>query len=431
MTKSVSAGEHIRASSSSWPRRYAVVGLFSLATVLCYADRVSISVAIIPLARDRGYDAAAQGLVLSAFFWGYIWPQLGGGWVADRFGGRRVLASGVATWSLATLLTPAASAAFVLLLAARVLLGLGEAVNFPAIHSIAARWTRAGERSRVISLNFSGMYLGTVLALLASPPIIVALGWPSLFYLSGSLGVIWVAIWLLCVSDTPEQSRSVTREELETILADRPEAPLAGAMPWKAMLREKAVWAIVLAHFCSNFGFNILLLWLPTYLDRTFGVPLARIGAYALVPWVATFFASNGAGWLADWMRWRGVRVGTVRKTLQSASFLGGAAALLALPAASTPWSAIALVTVSAAFNGVGLAAYGVNHLDIGPRYAGVLMGLSNTIAAVPGIVGVAAAGFILKGTGSFAAVFYAIAAVYLLGMAGYAAWASGEVKLR
>lgn len=412
------------------PQRYIVVGLFSLATVLCYLDRVSISVAIIPLARDHGYDAAAQGLVLSAFFWGYIWPQLGGGWIADRVGGKLVLATGVAIWSIATLVTPAASVAFGPLLTARLLLGLGEAVNFPAIHSIAARWTPASERSRVISLNFSGMYLGTVLALVVSPPIIVALGWRWLFYLSGALGVIWVATWLLCVTDTPEQSRRVTPAELETILAARPEAPLAGAIPWNAILHEKAVWAIVLAHFCSNFGFNILLLWLPTYLDRTFGVPLARVGAYALVPWIATFFASNGAGWLGDWMRGRGVRVGTIRKALQSASFLGGAVPLLALPAVSSPWAAIALVTVSAAFNGVGLAAYGVNHLDIGPRYAGVLMGISNTIAAVPGIVGVAAAGVILKATGSFAGVFHVIAVIYLLGMAGYVAWASGEVKL-
>ncbi len=130
----------------AWPRRFTVVALFFLATVLCYVDRVSISVAIIPLSRDRGYDGAAQGIVLSAFFWGDLWPQLLGGWMSDRFGGRRVLAAGVAVWSIATLLTPPASVAFSLLIAMRVLLGLGEGVNFPAIHSITARWTLAEER---------------------------------------------------------------------------------------------------------------------------------------------------------------------------------------------------------------------------------------------------------------------------------------------
>jgi ACS family sodium-dependent inorganic phosphate cotransporter len=414
----------------SWPHRYTVVALFFFATALCYVDRVSISVAIIPLARERGYDAAAQGIILSAFFWGYLWPQLPGGWIADRIGGRRVLAFGVALWSLATLLTPAASAAFALLIAARVLLGLGEAVNFPAIHSIAARWTLASERSRALALNFSGMYFGTIAAFVASPPIIDALGWRALFYLSGALGILWVCVWLWRTADTPEQSRRVGRAELATIVEGRPQAPLAMEIPWAAIAREKAVWAIVLAHFCSNFGFNILLLWLPTYLDRTFAVPFSRLGGLALIPWAATFAASNLAGWIADRLRAAGVRVGTIRKSMQSFAFAGGALPLLALPSVATPGAAIALVSISAACSGVGMAAYGVNHLDVGPRYAGVLMGISNSIATVPGIVGVAAAGFILRATGSFSAVFYVIAAVYLAGLAGYDLWASGERRL-
>src|ERR1700731_3159304 len=118
-----------REDISRWPHRYTVVALFFLGTALCYIDRISISVAIIPLAHQFGYDSAAQGLVLSAVFWGYLWTQLAGGWMADRFGGHRVLAAGAAIWSLATFVTPiAAAASFAALLAARVLLGLGEGV---------------------------------------------------------------------------------------------------------------------------------------------------------------------------------------------------------------------------------------------------------------------------------------------------------------
>src|SRR5438552_8557407 len=147
------------------------------------------------MARDRGYDAVAQGLVLSFFFWGYLVSQLIGGWMADRFGGKRVLAFGVATWSVATLLTPPASASFATLLAIRAVLGVGEGVNFPAIFSLAARWTRASERSRALALNYSGIHLGTVLALLLTPPIIIAAGWPVVFYASGALGAIWLVAW--------------------------------------------------------------------------------------------------------------------------------------------------------------------------------------------------------------------------------------------
>src|ERR1700751_4068504 len=95
--------------ASGWPRRYTVIALLALATAICYVDRVNISIAIIPLARERGYNAAATGLILSSFFWGYIGPQMLGGWLADRFGGKRLLTAGVLLWSLGTFLTPAAA----------------------------------------------------------------------------------------------------------------------------------------------------------------------------------------------------------------------------------------------------------------------------------------------------------------------------------
>ena len=393
-----------------WPQRYTVVALFFLGTALCYIDRISISVAIIPLARQFGYTSAAQGLVLSAVFWGYLWTQLVGGWMADRFGGHRVLAAGVAIWSLATFVTPLAAAAkFSALLAARVLLGLGEGVNFPSIHSLTARWTLPSERARVLSVNYSGMYVGTVAALSASPLIITSLGWPALFYISGALGAAWVVVWLYVAADRPETSSRIGVAELELIMSLRSAAPRAVRVPWAAIAREKAVWAIVVAHFCSNFGFNILLLWLPTYLHPTFGVPLERVGG------------------LADALIARGRGVGTVRKSMQSAAFAIGAISLLAVPAAGSPAMAVALLTVAASANGISSAAFGVNHLDVAPTYAGILMGISNTIATIPGIIGVAATGLIVQATRSFSAVFILIAAVYGLGMFFYLRWASGE----
>lgn len=414
-----------------WPRRYTIVGLFFLSTVICYIDRVNVSVGIIPMARDKGYDAAAQGLVLSSFFWGYLVSQLIGGWMADRFGGKRVLAFGVASWSAATLLTPPATISFGLLLAARVVLGIGEGVNFPAIHSIAARWTPASERARALTLNFSGIHLGTVLALFVSPLLIVTLGWPALFYISGSLGAVWLVAWFWKAVDRPAESAGVSPAEIALIAGDQPQpAAVAGAVPWARILREKAVWAIVLAHTCNNWGFYVLLLWLPTYLNRFLGVPLARVGGYALVPWLTTFLAGNAGGWVGDRLILRGMSVTSVRKLMQTVAFGMGAAPLLVLPTVTSPLLATALVTLSASCSALSLAAFGVNHLDVGPRYAGVLMGLSNTAATIPGIIGVAATGFIWQATGSFAPVFYLTAAVYVVGAIGYLAWGSGERKL-
>jgi len=405
--------------------------MFFLGTALCYIDRVSISVAIIPLAHQYGYNSAAQGLVLSAFFWGYVWLQMGGGWMADRFGGHRVLAAGVALWSIATIMTPpAAATSFAALLAARVALGLGEGVNFPAVHSLTARWMPPSEHARVLALNFSAMSLGTTVALALSPIIIAAFGWPALFYISGGIGALWVVAWWMTTASRPEDSHRISAAELEMIVARRAAQPHAESVPWNAIVREKAVWAIVAAHFCSNFGFNILLLWMPTYLNHTFHVPLEHVGSYALIPWIATFATVNCAGWFSDWMRANGAGVGNLRKAMQGTAFALGAAPLIALPLASSPGAAVAMLTISAAANGIGLAAYGVNHLDVGPTYAGILMGISNSIATLAGTIGVAAAGFIAQSTGSFSAVFRMIAAVYCAGMIVYIAWGSGERKL-
>jgi len=419
------------ASATIWPRRYTVVALFALATALCYIDRVNISIAIIPLVRDKGYSEVEKGLILSSFFWGYLWPQMLGGWMADRFGGKRVLAAGVALWSIATFLTPvAASISFGALLLMRALLGAGEAVNFPAVHSLATRWTLESERARAISLHFSGVAAGTIVAQLMTPQIVLAAGWPSVFYLSGALGAVWLIAWWLKAANDPESCIGVRAAEMAVIRSGRPESPLAESIPWGRILHEKAVWAIVIAHLCNNFGFYILLLWLPSYLNNTFGVPMARLGKLSVIPYVAAFIMQNSSGWIADTLRRRGVPLTLVRKSLQSAAFIVGALPLLVLPMAGSAAVAVTLVTISLAGTGLGAGAFAVNHLDVAPRYAGILMGLSNTFATIPGIVGVAATGFILQTTHSFSAAFYLTTVIYLIGLVCYLALGSGERKI-
>jgi ACS family sodium-dependent inorganic phosphate cotransporter len=405
-----------------------MIALLALATAICYLDRVNISIAIIPLAREKGYDEAATGLILSSFLWGYIGPQMLGGWLADRFGGKRVLMAAVVVWSLGTLLTPPSAAiSFGALLLVRSLLGLGESVHFPAVHSIAARWTIASERSRAISLYVSGAPLGTIVALLASPIIVLSLGWPVVFYISAVLGLFWLAAWMLKAADDPENSVGVSAQELALIRRDRPAAPLAKSIPWAAILRDKHVWAIVIAHLCNGFGGYIIVLWLPSFLHQTFNVPMERLGTYSVVPWIAAFCVGNISGWVADALCKRGMSLTAVRKLMQAAAFTLGAVSMLLLPLATSALVATTLFTIALGGVSLGVAGYAVNHLDIAPQYAGILMGLSNTFAQLPGIVGVALTGFIVKATHSFAGAFYLSALIYLIGLVAYVAMASGE----
>ncbi|MGH7932164.1 MAG: ACS family MFS transporter [Candidatus Binataceae bacterium] len=419
------------AREDAWPRRYTVVALFALGTALCYMDRTNISIAIIPLAREKGYDAAARGLILSSFFWGYIGAQMLGGWMADRFGAKRVLTAAVTIWSVATFLTPPSAAiSFGALLLMRGLLGLGESFHFPAMHSAAARWTIASERSRAISLYVSGVSFGTICALLISPIIVLSLGWPWVFYISGVLGVAWIAAWMVKAADDPKDCPGVGPQELALIQADRPQAPLAQEIPWRPILRERAVWAIVIAHVCNNFGLYIILLWLPTYLHETFAVPMERLGVYSIMPWIAAFIVGNVSGWIADGLHKRGMTLTTVRKLMQTLAFTLGAAPMIVLPAAHSVLVATALITLAVGGASFGIAGFAGNHLDVAPRYAGILMGLSNTFAQLPGIIGVALTGFIVQATHSFAGAFYLTALIYVIGMICYLAMASGEQKL-
>ena len=414
-----------------WSRRYTVVGLCFFAALICYVDRVNISVAIIPMAEEFGWDRTTQGVVLSSFFYGYLATQILGGWLADRYGGKVVLATGVLLWSFFTIVTPpAAVASFLGLFLARVGMGIGEGVTFPAIYSLFARWIPSGERTRAIGLITSGIPLGTVGALLLTPYIVVYWGWPMAFYAFGALGVIWYAIWQLRVTALPEDHTTIRPEELELIgrsagtpdAAVRPENP-----PWGKLLSRAPVWAIIICHFCNNWGFYVLLTWLPVFVNQELGIDLAQVGLYSILPHLVSFAMINVAGIVADSLIRRGLSVTTTRKLMQTVGFGGAAASLLAVGAVSSAVGAIACICAATGLGAFALGGFGVNHLDIGPRYAGVLLGLSNTAGTIPGIVGVTLTGFILDATGSWALVFGIAAGLYLFGLVVWLTLSTGE----
>jgi ACS family sodium-dependent inorganic phosphate cotransporter len=260
-----------------WPHRATVIALCFAAIFLCYIDRVNISVAIIPMAKEFGWDKTLQGTVMSAFFIGYLLTQIAGGWLADRFGGKPVLAGGVVIWSLFTALTPpAAAGGFAALLAARIGMGVGEGVSFPSIYSLFSRWVPARERSRAVGLVFSAIPLGTVFALIVTPWIVIHFGWPWAFYSFAALGLFWYAIWRAQVTSSPEQNPRVSAEELRAIQAEADPSAASTRPPLSALLGSTAVWAIIVCHFCNNWSGYVLLSWLPTYLNERLDVDLAE-----------------------------------------------------------------------------------------------------------------------------------------------------------
>ena len=264
-------------SLANWQKRNTVVLFSFFAVFICYIDRVNMSVAIIPMAEDLGWGMQMQGTILSSFFVGYLLLQIVGGRLADRFGGKLVLGVGVLAWSLFTILTPpAASIGLGLLLATRILMGMGEAVTFPSIYSLYAKWVPMTERSRAIGFTNSGIPFGTVFALIVTPYIVSIWGWQWAFYSFGLVGVVWWYFWHRMIRSAPTAQPPLGPSPQPLITNEASSDPQSdeaiGPVPWRAMLSSTAVWAIIVAHFCNNWSLYVLLSWLPTFVNKGLGV---------------------------------------------------------------------------------------------------------------------------------------------------------------
>ena len=312
------------ADAGRWPRRYTMVGLCFCAVFVCYIDRVNISVAALAMQEEFGWSETTKGFVLSSFFIGYMLFMAPSGWIANRIGGRIVLGLAVLWWSAFTLLTPAA--AFIslpILIAARIGMGIGEAVMFPAAYNIYGRWVLPAERSRAVAFLVSGIPLGTLFALTTTGWIVSTYIWPSVFYLFGVTGFVWTAIWFFQTHNDPVDDRKVSHEELALLqeIAD-PEGEKP-PIPWRELFSSSAVWVLIINHFCSTWVLYVLLAWLPSYFRGHLGLSITSAGIYSAAPWLTLFAVANLAGWMADTMVKKGLSLTFVRKIMQIIGLLG------------------------------------------------------------------------------------------------------------
>lgn len=412
-----------------WPRRYILVGLTFLSVFICYIDRVNISIAIIPMAEELNWNSRTQGLVLSSFFVGYLLLQIVGGRLSDRFGGKVVLGAGVLVWSLFTILTPpAAMVGLSLLIAARIAMGMGEAVTFPSIYTNYGRWIPIEERSRAVGFTNSGIPLGTVFALIVTPIIVQRLGWQWAFYLFGIVGVVWFVAWHRIIASAPESDAAMSTEELELIKAgvaaakDEVDAPTI-----LEFLKHRPVQALIVTHFCNNWSLYVLLSWLPTFVNKGLGVDYASVGWVTMIPHAASFLFLNIAGNITDRLIRGGMAIVKVRKLMQTIGFGGLSIALFTVGEVDSVWMAISIMTVGTALGAFVTGGFAVNHMDIAPRHAGTLMGITNTAGTIPGIIGVYVSGVILDVTGSWALVFQVAGGITLFGLIVFLLFASSD----
>jgi len=151
------------------------------------------------------------------------------------------------------------------------------------------------------------------------------------------------------------------------------------------------------------------------------------MGVYATLPYIAMMLIGNGTAWLADEMIRRGMSIAVVRKIFQTVAFGGAGLCLLLLAHTDSQTLTILYLTFGLGALACFSSGMGINHLDIGPKYAGVLVGLTNTAATIPGILAPMITGFIVKFTGDWNMVFYIATAVMLFGAIIWNLFASGK----
>ncbi|KAK6920109.1 Major facilitator superfamily [Dillenia turbinata] len=422
--------EHMQNVAPWWeqfPKRWVIVLLCFAAFLLCNMDRVNMSIAILPMSKEFNWNSATVGLIQSSFFWGYLLTQIVGGIWADKIGGKLVLGFGVVWWSVATVLTPiAARLGLPFLLVIRAFMGIGEGVAMPAMNNILSKWIPVSERSRSLALVYSGMYLGSVIGLALSPVLIHSFGWPSVFYVFGSLGSVWMLLWLNKAYSSPKEDPDLSLKEKRLILGGGISKEPVTVIPWKLILSKAPVWALIISHFCHNWGTFILLTWMPTYYNQVLKFNLTESGLFCVLPWLTMAAFANIGGWIADTLVSKGLSITAVRKIMQSIGFLGPAFFLTQLSHVRTPALAVLCMACSQGSDAFSQSGLYSNHQDIGPRYAGVLLGLSNTAGVLAGVFGTAATGYILQ-HGSWDDVFKVAVALYIIGTVVWNFFSTGE----
>ena len=419
----------------NFPYRFRLISLSTLAVFICYIDRINISVAAVEIQGQFGWDNTQLGLVLSSFFVGYIFTQYLGGFLADRYGGKRVLGYGVLLWSLFTILTPlAAHNGFFLLLLTRVLMGLGEGITFPAWHSLYARWVPFQERTRAIAFTNSGIPLGSIFAYIATPIIMILFGWEWAFYSFGALGILWFFFWQRNISSLPADHPNISKEELDYILAEAPASEIAPKLPpFKTLIKNKPLWAIIVAHFSANWPLFVLISWLPIFIKDGLGISYqddtATFILLILIPSAVSVIFLNLGGYLSDLYLKKGYQTLTIRRTCTIIGFGGSALCLALIPSVMSIMGVMVMLSITNICAGIGTGGFSVNHADIGPKHTGSLMGISATIATIPGIVGVAISGLLVDLTGSFDSVFYLASAILLFGGSFYFTFVSTDTQ--
>jgi MFS family permease len=383
-----------------------VVALLTLAAFINYVDRGNLATAG-PLIRDQLSLSNAQlGVLLSAFFWSYAPGQLPAGWLAERFDARLVLACGLALWGTATALVGFAPG-FAMLLALRVMLGIGESVMYPASFKILACEAHDRQRGRANGWMAAGQLSGPAFGTLAGGLLMAWLGWRVVFFVFGCASILWLWPWLR----TP-------RPPVAQWSAGRAGTP--GSPSLVMILHRRELWGSCLGYFCQSYTLYLVLSWLPVYLVKARGFSITEMAQIGAAVYAVSAVTSVLTGWVMD--RWlaAGAASNRVRKTAVLTGFAGAAVCMIACALAGPLWAMLAIAGCGVSLGIVTPACWATVQTLAGPEATGRWFGVQNFIGNLAGITAPVVTGVLIDRTGDFSASFLIAALLALVGMIAY-----------
>lgn len=385
-----------------------MIGLLLASVCINYIDRGSLSVAAPVLSEEFSLSPRKLGNLLSAFFWSYTLFQLAAGWLVDRYDVKWVYAGGFLLWSLAMASTGLMNS-FAGLLAARLLLGIGESVFLPSVSRIVVRIFPAERRGLPNAVVDVGTKAGPALSIYLGAKLLAEVGWRGLFIGVGLASLLWLIPWIAAVpGDRSPGNRSDGGES-------------GGGLGLAVILSRRETWGTSLAMFSLGYVWIFLLTWLPSYLVRERHFSMEQMRVLGSLPFWGMAAASLAGGWVSDGWIARGGTPTRVRKSFAVSGLLMCAALLLPAGMVSDSKTACAFLVASCVALGLFTSnVWAITQTLAGPDAAGKWTGIQNCIGNLGGVISPIIAGLIVETTGSFVLSFVVAAVILALGAACY-----------
>jgi len=391
--------------------RWTICALLFFATTINYVDRQVLGILAPTLSRELGWSESQYGDIVSWFSFAYAIGFLGMGRLLDRIGVRKGFALAVVVWSLAAIAHAFARSAAGFSYA-RAALGLGESGNFPGAIKATADWFPKKERALATGIFNAGSNVGAIITPLIVPWIALKYGWQEAFVFTGSLGFIWLFLWLWLYR-SPEGHPKVSAAEMAHIRSDPPES--TASVPWRKLLGYRQTWAFVIGKFLTDPIWWFYLYWLPKFLDAQFGVKLGQIALPLVTIYLVADVGSVGGGWLSSALIKRGWSVNRGRKVAMLAAALLIMPTMLA-PHATNLWVAVGIVSVAAASHQWWSANLFTTASDMFPRAAvATVVGFGGFAGAMGGVLFQRVTGRVLEATNNnYGAIFVVCGFAYV-----------------